>query len=117
MSTNKKQTEEWNHILIQVTPSLLLAGMGMLFAGLLLDKVQTSNAFNNIPGIVILVPALLGLKGNLEMTMASRISSIANLGLLSTSDQRQNAYRSNMALIQVCSSHCLTQYDATLNLN
>ena len=101
MLSEKKQPEKWTSILIQVTPSLLLAGCGMLFAGILLDNVQSSNAFKNIPGIVILVPALLGLKGNLEMTLASRLSSIANLGLLSTPDQRKKAFGSNMALIQV----------------
>jgi len=31
--------------------------------------------FLNIPEIFILVPALLGLKGNLEMTLASRLST------------------------------------------
>jgi len=93
--------ETWTQIFAQVAPSLLLAGFGMLLAGLLLDNVQSSISFKTIRGIVILVPALLGLKGNLEMTMASRISSVANLGQLSTDSQRQSAYRANMALIQV----------------
>jgi solute carrier family 41 len=33
------------------------------------------NVFKEITEIYILVPALLGLKGNLEMTLASRLST------------------------------------------
>jgi solute carrier family 41 len=33
------------------------------------------NVFKRIPEIYILVPSLLGLKGNLEMTLASRLST------------------------------------------
>jgi hypothetical protein len=32
--------------------------------------------------VIVLVPALLGLKGNLEMTLASRLSTQVNLGLI-----------------------------------
>ena len=36
------------------------------------------NVFKEITEIYILVPALLGLKGNLEMTLASRLSTQVN---------------------------------------
>jgi len=36
---------------------------------------QEMNVFKEITEIYILVPALLGLKGNLEMTLASRLST------------------------------------------
>ncbi|CAG5093705.1 Similar to WBP4: WW domain-binding protein 4 (Gallus gallus) [Cotesia congregata] len=38
--------------------------------------------------VYILVPALLGLKGNLEMTLASRLSTHANLGHMDTEKQQ-----------------------------
>lgn len=53
----------------------LVAGIGMVFAGLLLDVVQHWPLFLEVPETFILVPALLGLKGNLEMTLASRLST------------------------------------------
>ncbi|WP_407809643.1 SLC41A family transporter, partial [Staphylococcus aureus] len=53
-------------------------------AGLILDKVQDWPVFKNVSELFILVPALLGLKGNLEMTLASRLSTQANLGNLDT---------------------------------
>jgi solute carrier family 41 len=53
----------------------LIAGFGMVLAGTVLDIVQHWNLFKEVPETFILVPALLGLKGNLEMTLASRLST------------------------------------------
>lgn len=74
---------------------------GMVLAGTFLDSVQDWPVFKECPEIFILIPALLGLKGkiiqtefqpfskrvltllgNLEMTLASRLSTEANLGSL-----------------------------------
>ena len=55
---------------------------GMVMAGALLGQVQSWPVYRSYPELFILVPALLGLKGNLEMTLASRLSTLANLGRL-----------------------------------
>ena len=55
---------------------LFVAGCGMVAAGIVLDIVQHWNVFKEINKLFILVPALLGLKGNLEMTLASRLSTL-----------------------------------------
>lgn len=86
--------------LVQVLPSLILAGCGMVAAGLLLDVVQHWELFIEISEFFILVPALLGLKGNLEMTMASRLSTSANLGELSSS-KRYVVIFHNLAVVQI----------------
>lgn len=77
----------------------LLAGFGMVAASLLLDNVQHWPVYQNVPEVYILVPALLGLKGNLEMTLASRLSTHANLGHLDTRKQQWNLISGNLALI------------------
>ena len=65
----------------QVFPTFILAGLGMVGAGVILDAVQNWAVFTEV-GVIIMVPALLGLKGNLEMTLASRLSTACNLGKL-----------------------------------
>lgn len=84
---------------IQMFIPFLLAGFGMVAASLLLDKVQHWPVYKNVPEVYILVPALLGLKGNLEMTLASRLSTHANLGHLDNFKQQWHIVTGNLALI------------------
>lgn len=60
--------------------------------------------YKNISAIYTLVPALLGLKGNLEMTLASRLSTQVNLGKINDKTTTLNAILGNFALTQVISS-------------
>ncbi|XP_040066192.1 solute carrier family 41 member 1 [Ixodes scapularis] len=86
--------------LAQVFPSFMLAGAGMVVAGLLLDIVQSWQVFIKVPQLFVLVPALLGLKGNLEMTLASRLSTQANLGKTESMVDVFRLACGNMALLQ-----------------
>lgn len=63
---------------LQVVFPFSIAGVGMVCAGVVLDIVQHWKLFKEVPEIFILVPALLGLKGNLEMTLASRLSTLVS---------------------------------------
>ena len=62
-------------ITIEIFLPFLVAGFGMVAAGVVLDIVQHWKVFQELNQLFILVPALLGLKGNLEMTLASRLST------------------------------------------
>ncbi|XP_076303542.1 solute carrier family 41 member 1-like [Lasioglossum baleicum] len=87
-------------ISIQMFIPFLLAGFGMVVASLLLDIVQHWPVYRDVSEVYILVPALLGLKGNLEMTLASRLSTHSNLGHMDTRKQQWTLIVGNLALIQ-----------------
>ena len=50
----------------------------MVLAGLMLDAVKVWPFFQAVPETIVLIPALLGLKGNVQMTLASRLSTQAS---------------------------------------
>merc|ERR1719193_57180 len=78
------ESDKWWQIVLQVFPTYLMAGSGMVSAGLLFEYFQNWPAFINVPEIIIVIPPLLGLKGNLEMTLAARMSTASNLGFLAS---------------------------------
>ncbi|KAK2832191.1 hypothetical protein Q7C36_015653 [Tachysurus vachellii] len=86
---------------LQILVPFLLAGFGTVSAGMVLDIVQHWDAFKYITEIFILVPALLGLKGNLEMTLASRLSTAVNVGKMDSPIEKWNLIIGNLALKQV----------------
>ncbi|CAF0806451.1 unnamed protein product [Adineta steineri] len=100
-NNNSDNQEKWYTIASQVFLPFMIAGFGMVGAGLVLERVKTLNLFQEIPEIYILVPALLGLKGNLEMTLASRLSTQANIGNMDKRNELKSMIIGNIILIQL----------------
>ncbi|XP_041349862.1 solute carrier family 41 member 1-like [Gigantopelta aegis] len=92
--------EKCLNIAFQVFIPYIIAGLGTVGAGLVLDVVQHWKVFMDVKEVFILVPALLGLKGNLEMTLASRLSTQANLGNMDTRSEKLKMIGGNLALVQ-----------------
>ncbi|PRQ73927.1 hypothetical protein AAT19DRAFT_15494, partial [Rhodotorula toruloides] len=85
----------------QTLPVLLFALAGAILAGELLQRLQSWRVFIRIEELFILVPILLNLKGNLEMNLAARFSTSANIGELDLRLTRRSLVLGNLALLQV----------------
>ncbi|ORZ02784.1 hypothetical protein BCR43DRAFT_482157 [Syncephalastrum racemosum] len=89
------------HLAIQAFPSLLMSVVGLVVAGWMMDVFQHWEVFVKVSELFILVPVLLNLKGNLEMNLAARVSTSANLGDLDKPESRNPLVIGNLTLIQV----------------
>ncbi|XP_044741596.1 solute carrier family 41 member 1-like [Chrysoperla carnea] len=96
-----EETEGAIAFLVQFMIPFLMAGIGQLMAGLILDKIQHWTAIQYIPNIYILIPALLGLKGNCEMCLAARLSTQANVHSHESTHKFFSFVLSNLGIVQV----------------
>eukprot|EP00064_Thunnus_orientalis_P005319 superscaffoldBa00000515_g5333 len=88
-------------MVLQILVPFLLAGLGTVSAGMLLEVVQSWDVFQEITEIFILIPAVLGMKGNLEMTLASRLSTAVNAGKMELVREKWMLIIGNLALKQL----------------
>lgn len=80
---------------------LLISGFIQLFAGWMLFGYNENGVIEKIHGLLALIPTLMDLKGNLEMSMASRLSTIANTTEnMKTMARTGNVILKNVILIQ-----------------
>ncbi|KAJ0069351.1 hypothetical protein NL108_004202, partial [Boleophthalmus pectinirostris] len=93
--------ESFCSMVLQILVPFVLAGLGTVSAGMLLEVVQTWDVFLEITELLILVPAVLGMKGNLEMTLASRLSTAVNAGKIELPGEKLMLITGNLALKQL----------------
>ncbi|KAI8809092.1 solute carrier family 41 member 1 [Cladochytrium replicatum] len=105
----------WFTLASEILPSVSLALLGLILTGTLLDSVQTWPVFKALSSLFILVPTLLGLKGNLEMNLASRLSTVANMGVLDHPTARWSVVFGNLCLLQIQAS-CVAGISAVWSL-
>ncbi len=68
-------------IVREALPFELVCTIGGVFAGIILVKMV--DMIEMIPGLLVLVPAILGMRGNISCTLGSRLGSAIHLGLIS----------------------------------
>ncbi|XP_034735681.1 solute carrier family 41 member 2 [Etheostoma cragini] len=88
-------------MVLQILVPFLLAGLGTVSAGVLLEVVQNWVVFQEVAELFILVTAILGMKGNLEMTLASRLSTAVNAGKMEHAREKWMLIVGNLALKQL----------------
>ncbi len=68
-------------ILKESLPVLLITTIGGVVAGVLLEGTKLQLA--QIPGLLILLPAILGMRGNISGALGSRLGSALHMGTIS----------------------------------
>jgi len=84
----------------EALPSLIISVIGLTVSGWLLDIVMSWEVYEKISELIVLIPILLNLKGNLEMNLASRLSTESNLGHLDTYSMAKDIIIGNMVVLQ-----------------
>lgn len=74
--------------------SLILSAIMAVFAGIFLGKFTES--FILLPGLIVLVPAAIGMRGNIFAALGSRLGSAFHLGTITKFDTRNIAIRNNI---------------------
>ncbi|XP_029680386.1 solute carrier family 41 member 3 isoform X1 [Formica exsecta] len=95
------RNEKWYHTILQVSVPFFIAGIGTIGAGRVLTSAKDLEAFREVPQLLILTTALQGLKGNLDMCLASRLCTQANLGNMKGRREIIKMIIGNLALVQI----------------
>ena len=92
-------------IIKQSLPVLLLLGIGQFAAGnILSDMIHT---FKLIPGLIVIVPSIIGLRGNISSCLGARLGSAVHLGLIDMdkifNDETKENIRASIGLSMIMS--------------
>ncbi|CAH8854368.1 unnamed protein product [Trichobilharzia szidati] len=68
-----------SYVAREIFPACLLAGVGMVVAGCYVDMLKSSSIFNSSGAYIFeIIPPVLGLKGNLEVALSSRLATVVH---------------------------------------
>lgn len=92
----------------QSLPLLMLCGLGAIAAGSILSIMNSSNPDENlflrIPGLIIVIPAVIAMRGNISTAFGSRLGSAYHLGIIDTDNLWNEELKQNImgSLILSC---------------
>jgi mgtE-like transporter len=108
--------------LTQGLTGLLICAFGDLFAGLILGNM--THYLESLPGLIVLIPGSIGMRGNIYGALASRIGTNLHIGILSPELKKSDILSQNiqssiiLTLILSISLGILAKITCTLfNLN
>ena len=71
---------EYKDMFRQSLPLLILCGVGEIFAGRIFGGMVAFLEY--LPGLIVLIPAIMGLKGYIDIALGSRLGSAVHMGLI-----------------------------------
>ena len=74
-------------------PIMILVTVGGVVAGIFLQGISLE--LGSIPGLLVLLPAILGMRGNISGALGSRLASALHLGLLKPSLEINEVTKTN----------------------
>ncbi len=82
-------------IVREALPFELIATVGGVVAGIILSGM--TNELGIIPGLLVIYPGVLGLRGNISSTLGSRLGSAIHLGLITDLDRHNPELMNNIS--------------------
>ncbi len=82
-------------IVREALPFELIATVGGVFAGIIFSGM--TNELEMIPGLIVIYPGVLGLRGNISSTLGSRLGSAIHLGLITGFDRHNPELMNNIS--------------------
>jgi mgtE-like transporter len=67
-------------MVIQSLPLIILCGLGAVVAGSTLSLMI--DLFESIPGLIVVIPAIIAMRGNISTALGSRLGSAYHLGII-----------------------------------
>lgn len=78
----------------QSFPFLMLCGFGEVLVGIMFGS--STSTLEMVPGLIVLIPALIGLRGNINTTLGSRLGSAVHMGLITPDDFWNDELKENV---------------------
>jgi mgtE-like transporter len=82
-------------IVREALPFELMCAFGGVLAGITLYGMRGD--INSIPGLLVIVPAVLGMRGNISCALGSRLGSAIHMGLITAKIERNPELTNNIA--------------------
>jgi mgtE-like transporter len=78
----------------QSLPLLIMCGLGAIVAGSTLGLM--TDLFEEIPGLLIVIPAIIAMRGNISTALGSRLGSAYHLGIIDSNNLYNDELKQNI---------------------
>jgi len=82
-------------IVREALPFELLATVGGVIAGIIFSRMTSE--LEMIPGLIVIYPGVLGMRGNISSTLGSRLGSAIHMGLITDIDRNNPELTNNIS--------------------